>query len=63
MIPLEAVHVTTLSVFVLYIITTLGYVTNRQGMDWILDLLTTCIHHSETTLYRSLIHTTSVLSL
>jgi hypothetical protein len=29
----------------------------RRGMDWILDLLTTCVHNSGATLYSSLTHT------
>jgi hypothetical protein len=30
-----------------YIVTYLGVCDYRRGMDWILDLLTTCTHHSE----------------
>jgi hypothetical protein len=36
-----------LNTYMNYIVTNLGCVTYRLGMNWILDLLTTCIHHSE----------------
>jgi hypothetical protein len=35
----------------------------RRGMDWILDLLTTCIHHSELHFTHHWHTQTSVLSL
>jgi hypothetical protein len=37
----------TFSCTVAYIVTIYMCVTDRRGMDWILNLLITCIHHSE----------------